>query len=229
MKNLIYLVLLLWGNIVMAAEDPALRKSRLFILSGQSNMVRLDPGLTFTPTLKKAFPDDDIVVIKDAKGGKPISRWYKKAVPETGDKAAGIGDLYDRLIGKVKAEIDKKQFSTITFVWMQGESDAKDGHGDQYESELRGVIGQLKQDMQRDDLYVVLGRISDFGLQHQKLKSDWEKVRNAQMHIAETEPYTTWVDTDDLNGDNDRLHYTDDGYLKFGARLAQAAIALLKK
>jgi len=228
MRKIICIVLLFWFTMAVAVEDAQPHKTRLFILSGQSNMVRLDPDVSFTPALKKAFPDDRVIVIKDAKGGQPIRRWNKKALPSKGETAA-VGNLYDRLIAKVKADAVKNNFSTVTFVWMQGERDAKEQHGDQYAAELRSVLDQLKQDIGRDDIYVVLGRLSDYGLKRPKLRNEWEKVRNAQMQVAGADSRSAWVDTDDLNGDKDELHYTDEGYAKFGERLAQAAITLLTK
>ncbi|POZ53455.1 sialate O-acetylesterase [Methylovulum psychrotolerans] len=227
MKAIVMGSMLFWGGVSMA--NQSLHKNRLFILSGQSNMARLNPDDTFTPTLQKAFPNDHVVVIKDAQGGQPISRWTKPSASSEGNLQSKVGDLYDRLLSTVKVSSADGHFDTVTFVWMQGESDANKRQGEQYESKLRAVIGQLKQDMQRDDLYVIVGRISDFGFKRQDKKSDWEKVRNAQVHIAETDNHATWVDTDDLNGGMDRLHYTDEGYKTLGERFAQAAITLIKK
>ena len=56
----------------------------LFILSGQSNMARLDPSDSFTPTVIKEFGSDNVIVVKDAKGGQPIRRWYKNWKPAKG-------------------------------------------------------------------------------------------------------------------------------------------------
>ncbi|MBT9097586.1 hypothetical protein KFZ76_07685 [Methylovulum psychrotolerans] len=226
MKIIIMGSVLFWSGISMA--NQSIHKNRLFILSGQSNMVRLNPDDTFTPALQKAFPNDHVVVIKDAQAGQAISRWTKPSASEW-DLQTKVGDLYDRLIGVVKANSADGHFDTVMFVWMQGESDANKHQGDQYESKLRSVISQLKQDMQRNDIYVILGRISDFGFKRQNRKSDWEKVRNAQVRIAETDNHAAWVDTDDLNGGIDRLHYTDEGYKTLGERFAQAAITLIKK
>ena len=52
----------------------------LFVLSGQSNMVRLNPNVSFTPAVKAAFGKDNAIVVKDAVGAQPIRRWYKKRV-----------------------------------------------------------------------------------------------------------------------------------------------------
>ena len=44
----------------------------LFILSGQSNMVGLDPVLSFTPAFKKGFGEEKVMVVHHAEGG---NRW----------------------------------------------------------------------------------------------------------------------------------------------------------
>ena len=61
----------------LAPAPAAEKKVRLFILSGQSNMAGLNPDLSFTPAIKKEFPDDKVIVVKHAIGGRPIRLWYK--------------------------------------------------------------------------------------------------------------------------------------------------------
>lgn len=231
MKNnaFILLLLLITADAAIALDTAKSKATHVFILAGQSNMVRLDPAVSFTPTLKLAFPNDDIIVIKDAKGGQPIRRWYKKAEAGKTRQSARIGDLYEQVLTRAQAALPSAGADSITLVWMQGESDAKENNGDRYADQLRGVLDQFKQDLGRDDLYFVLGRISDFGLKRQNRRSEWEKIRAAQMRVAEADSRGAWVDTDDLNGDRDHLHYTDEGYRVFGERLAQAAIRQLKK
>src|SRR5690606_8367164 len=98
------LLVLLSGQTAVAAE----KAKRLFILSGQSNMARLKPETTFTPTLKKLFPDDEIVVVKSAQGGQPIRRWYKAWQPPPGVADNGKiqnGDLYELLMKAVEPAI----------------------------------------------------------------------------------------------------------------------------
>src|SRR5262249_2826370 len=87
------------------AQEEA-KKVRLFILSGQSNMVGLKPEVSFTPTVKKAFPDDEVIVVHSAKGGEPIRRWYRDWKPAPGAESSKLkgsnGDLYEVLMEKVK-------------------------------------------------------------------------------------------------------------------------------
>ncbi len=204
------------------------KKTHLFILSGQSNMAGLNPDISFTPTVTKAFADDQVIVVKDARGGQPIRRWYKKWKPAQGDSPKADGALYDSLMKKVNAAIKDKQADSITFVWMQGERDAKEKHGQVYEKSLLGLIEQLSDDLKRTDVNFVIGRLSDYSNDDKKY-AHWTMVRKAIVKVGESGPRGAWVDTDDLNGPKNGLHYTKDGYKELGKRFADKAIALVRK
>ncbi|NQT40665.1 MAG: acetyl xylan esterase [Planctomycetes bacterium] len=208
-----------------ATSAAAEGKVRLFILSGQSNMAGLPPQVSFTPTVEKAFSADEVIVVKDAVGGQPIRQWYKQWKPAEGPAPETTGVLYDRLITKVRAAIEGKKVDTMSFVWMQGERDAKELHSTVYEKSLAGLVEQLRTDLGRDDITVVIGRLSD----HLKNNQHWDGVRAAQVAVAEKDPLGDWVDTDDLNGPRDGLHYDKPGYVELGKRFAEKTIALLNK
>lgn len=208
------------------APAKADEKHHLFILSGQSNMAGLNPDRTFTPAVKKAL--GNVTVIKSAQGGQPIRRWYKKWKPADGEVAANNGDLYDKLMNAVKYDKIAPKPDTITFVWMQGERDAREKHGAVYAASMRGLIDQLQADIDRKDINFVIGRLSDFG-NDGKRYAHWNQVRKAQVDVAQADPRGAWVDTDDLNGPKDDLHYTKEGYDQLGQRFAEQAIELINK
>lgn len=214
---------------VLAGSAPAADEgANLFILSGQSNMAGLNPAASFTPAVEKAFGAENVLVVKDALGAQPIRRWFKNWKPAKGEGPEATGDLYDRLMEEVKAATAGKRPKTVTFVWMQGERDAKEGHGDVYAASLKGLIEQLQADLGRQDINFVIGRLSDFGNEG-KGYPDWMKVREAQAKVAEDAPRGAWVDTDDLNGPGNGLHYTQEGYVELGSRFAGKAIELIRK
>jgi hypothetical protein len=74
----------------------------LFILSGQSNMARLIPKESFTPTLEAKFGKENIIVVKVAKGTQPIRRWYKQWKPLVGNTPKPNPILYNRLMDQLK-------------------------------------------------------------------------------------------------------------------------------
>lgn len=202
-------------------------KVHLFILSGQSNMVGLNPDASFTPTVTQALAPDKVIVVKNAWDGQPIRRWHKQWKPAKDRKVAGdntYGDLYDRLMSTVRPAIEGKEPATITFCWMQGEGDAMELHGDVYADSMRGVIQQLRTDLKRSDVKVVIGRLNDCA----NGKNHWDKVREAQVEVAKTDPLVSWVDTDDLNGPTDDVHFNEAGYTELGKRFALSALGFNK-
>lgn len=220
--------ILLSAVLLLAAAAAAEAKTHLFILSGQSNMAGLPPEVSFIPTVKKLLPDDTHIFVKDAKGGQPIRRWFKAWKPASGgDMPAADGQLYDALLKKVREAVGDKKVDTVTFVWMQGERDAKENHGKVYADALKGLIAQLSKDLGRDDVNFVIGRLSDSG--NGNAKTHWDMVREAQVKVAESSPRGAWVDTDDLNGPKNDLHYTKDGYKVLGQRFAEKAVELIGK
>ena len=122
------------------------------------------PEEAFGPTVEKALGKDKVIVVQDALGGQPIHRWWKQWKDPEGKKAAQTGDLYDRLMGKVKPAVKGQKLASVSFVWMQGERDAKMGWGDLYEEALLGLHAQLAKDLGRNakEMTFVIGRLSDF-------------------------------------------------------------------
>jgi hypothetical protein len=227
----VVIVLLISSSLIHATSGK-----HLFILSGQSNMEGMHHWKDFTPQIKQAFGADNIIVVWDAKGGEPISRWYKSWKSSRGDIPKLRGDLYDRLMQKVITQTSGQKLSSVSFLWMQGETDARNGDGDVYRESLTGLVRQLSEDLRRDDINVIIGRISDYDMQNREFPH-WTLVRNEQIKFSENYPRSSWFDTDDLNDGLDRLgkqvtndlHYSKIGYEILGKRFADHAIQLIKK
>ena len=229
---LVWMVCVLSGVGVWAGD----KGSHLFILSGQSNMAGLNPELSFIPAVEKAFGKERVLVVKDALGGQPIRRWDKGwDTPIQGKDYLG-GDLYDRLMLKVSMTIRGQQIDSVTFVWMQGERDARESLADVYGASFNRVLDQVKADLKLKELNMVIGRLSDFDMENKRYPH-WTKIRDVQEALAKNNPRGEWVDTDDLNdGVNKKgkaikndLHYSVEGYKILGQRFADAAIRLVRK
>ena len=208
----------------------------LFILSGQSNMVGLKPEESFLPTIEATFGKGNVIVVKDAMGGQPIRRWYRDWKPAVGDTPVAKPDLYDSLMKKIRSSIIDQKILTITFVWMQGERDAREKLGNVYEQSLSGLYRQLSRDLMRNDINFVIGRLSDFGMTSPQYP-DWKLIREIQQGLGESNPRFGWINTDDLNDGLDRngkavqndLHMSAQGYIELGRRFAEKAIELINR
>jgi len=225
MKKLSLSVLVVMA--VAATVGAGEQGKHLFILSGQSNMTYMNPKLSFIPAVEEAFGKENVIVVKDDKPARPISDWYKNWKSSKGSTPKSTGGLYNRLINKVNAAIKGQQIATVTFIWMQGERDAKIKEAEVYVASLKGLVKQLSDDLKRDDLNVIIGRINDHAMSNRS-HPHWTKIREAQVQTAKELPRADWVDTDDLNGSRNGIHATKDGFVTMGKRFAEKAIALVK-
>ena len=221
---------------VPKADSQKPDKQHLFILSGQSNMAGLKPEESFIPRIESEFGPANVVIVKDAHGGQPIRRWYRKWESSAGEKLEPTGDLYDRLMKKVTSATGERTFDTVTFIWMQGERDAREQHADVYAKSFLGLVEQLKSDLDHQKIRVVIGRLSDFDMSNKRYP-DWTRIREVQVELARKFQLGAWVDTDDLNDGFNRqgkeikndLHYSEQGYKTLGRRFAESAINLIRK
>ena len=163
-------------SINLLAEDS--NKKHLFILSGQSNMHGMKVKDSFGPAIEKEFGKDSIVIVKTAHGGTAIKQWAYSRKRNT------HGPAYHGLMSKVKEATTNLKFDSVTFIWMQGESDALQKKSKQYyKSSLKSIMTQIKKDLSLEKFYFVLGRISD----HQLDNPYWTGIREALVEIADSD------------------------------------------
>jgi len=225
--------LILMCNIAIAQHE---NEKHLFILSGQSNMQLLRPKESFAPILNDKYGKRNVIISKYALGTQSIRRWYKNWNPPKGINAKAEPDLYNSLMVNVQKLIKNQNLKTITFIWMQGERDAKKGYGSVYENSLLGLYHQLSKDLGRTDINFIIGRLSDFGNENQKWP-DWNLIREIQVKVAESNDRFGWINTDDLNSGINRkgiavendIHMSAEGYVIMGERFATKAIEIIQK
>ncbi len=223
---------MIFAMVLLAGSVPAAEEGKhLFILSGQSNMAGMNPNISFIPAVEKEFGKENVIVVKDARSGRAIKDWSKYQGSLDGKGHANSrGGLYNKLMKKVKPAIEGQKLQTVTFLWMQGERDAKLKYSDNYEKAFKKLIQQVEADVGKKDINFVIGRISDYGMKMEH----WVKIRKIHVKLAEDSPRGEWVDTDDLNDKTrgpkswDDLHLTKDGYKILGERFAAKAIELIK-
>ncbi len=238
MQHFVFGLLILMSSFAVAADKPA----HLFILSGQSNMAGMNPKSGFEPEAAKLFPDADVAYIKVAFGGQPIRLWVAEwdeiatkhgldpAKVREKDKAKGT--LYYQPILDQFAALLKKHPNpaSVTFCWMQGERDAREGLHPAYADALQQLIANLRRDLKQPNMNFVIGRLSDHG---KPTDANWQAVRKAQVDLSKADSRGAWVDCDDLNNKEkngtmtDDLHYTKEGYELLGRRYVRQAKALM--
>ena len=241
MKIITFLTLLLNISLVTAADKPV----HLFILSGQSNMARMNPNAGFMPEAKKLFKDEEVVYIKVSKGSQPICRWleeWQDIAKENGLDEKHIQrihrnskvDLYQSIMDKYKETLkEHPRLTSVTFCWMQGETDAQARAQAAYKDALKLLITKLRRDLQRLDMNIVIGRISDYAIDNPESGS--VEIRKIQREIVDEDDRGAWVDVDDLNDmevngkmQNDVHYNRPEGYITLGQRFVRQGYALIK-
>ena len=206
----------------------------LFILSGQSNMTGgLKAG--FAQKVEDTYGKENVVVVHHSKSGRGIRFWDKdyrfpdkyrfpgKGVPSARSKQQH-GQEYGPLIKKVREAFEGKAFDTVTFVWMQGESDGGRGLGAVYEESFLRLLERIKNDLERKDVGFVIGRINDSRMGD----PNWRRVREVQVKLAKDSPNGEWIDTDDLSDPENGVHFPKENYQKLGERFGQKAFDLIR-
>ena len=206
----------------------------LFILSGQSNMTGAVRN-AFFDRVQERFGKKNASVVMRMKSGRGIRFWVADYRQPAGrgisQKAMNSnGQEYKALIEDALTAAKNQSFDSVGFIWMQGESDANNRLSEVYEESFLKLVGQLRKDLKRVDLYYVIGRINDYA----KSRPDnvhWKRVRETQIKLGKT-PGNAWIDTDDLNGGNadnpdGDIHFPREGALRLGRRFADKAIEMI--
>ncbi|MBN2296812.1 MAG: hypothetical protein JXM70_30585 [Pirellulales bacterium] len=180
------------------------------------------PEVSFGASLKKAFPRDDIYIVKYANGGtNQAVQWNPN----------GTGGEYNKFKSAVEAAVKNLTNAGCKpkicgMIWMQGESDTlKHRYAVKYEKNLRNFISKVRDDFDTSDMPFVLGRIVTFYGD----PADNALVRAAQVTVAKDTKNVAWIDTDDLSwkGAYDG-HYGTEGQIILGRRFAAKILELLK-
>ncbi|MEM9282579.1 MAG: sialate O-acetylesterase [Verrucomicrobiota bacterium] len=210
-----------------APQAPEKKQSaHLFLLSGQSNMAGLNPEEAFVPAVVNAFGEDGAIVVKAAYGAKSIQHWYK---PDSNKSTDSRNWLYRELIGKTRFAIANREIQSVTLCWMQGEADAaREESTSAYAENFEGLLQQLRDDLGRDDIQFVIGRLSDHS--NPEKYEAWGQMRQTQEQIADSTRLGRWIDTDAFNGDDNNLHYPsgENGKVALAKTFAAQAIELAR-
>jgi hypothetical protein len=200
--------------------------------------------LTFATEMKKLFPNENIALIKYARGGSSI---HIDAARDFGcwepDYFKGNGiNQYDHFLTTINnafaaTDIDKDgepdELIPTGIVWMQGESDAAFAPeiAKQYTQNLKRLIDLFRAALRNDDLPVVVGRISDSGQDETDgLVWDYgEEVRRQQAKFVNTDRNAALVKSTDSYGYSDKWHYNTEGYLDLGKQFAKKMAELHNK
>jgi len=187
-----------------------------------ANQGRFGPELAFGRAMRKAFPADEIYLIKTAAGGTSMFKhWHTKN---------GGGPMLKRFLSRARAAFKNLEENNIKstidgMLWMQGESDAAQGMGAEYEASLRTFIKEMRREFQASEMPFILGRILP---SFDKPKGNGPLVRAAQESVAKELKNVAWFDTDDIELYN-KGHYNHNGQIELGNTFAQHFLSVVAR
>ncbi|MGD7652843.1 MAG: sialate O-acetylesterase [Verrucomicrobiales bacterium] len=186
-----------------------------------ANKGRFGPELAFGRAIHQAFPDDDIYLIKTAAGGTSMHKHW------TVDN--GGGPMLKRFRATAQAalkDLEKRKvpYTIDGMLWMQGESDADQGKGAEYDASLRKFIKTMRSEFKQSGMPFIMGRIITT---FDKPKGNGPLVRATQETIAREVKHVACFDTDDFPRIN-KGHYNHVGQIELGKAFAKHFLNMVK-
>ena len=216
----------------------------MFSFDGHENIMSnlFGAELSFAKRMQELYPNEKIAIIKYSHGGTSIDSIQKVASwdPEyNGDKDKMGINQYDFFLRTMQnayaiSDIDgdghPDRLIPSGIVWMQGESDGV--HTEEvalrYYTNLKRLMDLIRAALHKDDLPVVIGKISDSGMNKEgKMWKYGELVQYAQEKYARIDKNAAIVRDTKEYGYSDGAHYNSAGYVSLGESFASLLYELI--
>lgn len=148
-------------------------------------------------------------------------------------------ELFHRLIGEINRSANNMPEHKIGwlagFFWIQGESDAKSSSEQPaialaYYQNLKALIESIRRKFDCPFLPVVIARIAVPEVDARGRRFSYRNIiRGAQEALARNDNFIGMISTDDLPKQPDNLHFTSQGQLEMGRKLAEAWLCLAEQ
>lgn len=202
---------------------------------------RFGPEIEFGRAMAKAWPNETIGIVKQAKGGTGIlawsPAWTKEKADLTGDGYKG--NLWKALTDKVRRARESADCEVKAFVWQQGGKDMRKlDTGKAYLENLKALIMGLRKETGIAKLPFILGsyRMGEIpddlsGIDLVKLGAKHGRpgaayVLQAQFDIQKVAPPCKMVPLRNLERHPGDVHYNTNGQLELGGLFAKGYLAL---
>lgn len=205
-----------WTTLSPQRQDPYVRYAREFF----------GPEIPLARTLRSGGVER-LAIVKIGYFGSTLAEDWRPGATAGNQLYRLLVEQTRQALALLRAAGDEPRITG--FFWMQGETDgASDAQAANYESNLRTFVARVRTDLGAEatggagragPLPVVLGRV---GPRPARGYAYQERVRSAQVRVAETTERVRWVDTDDLPRDTDGVHLLAAGVLTLGERWAVA-------
>ncbi len=208
-----------------------------FKSDGTTNQLsdRFGPELLFGRTMAALNAGTRIAIIKYSFGGTALAHGAGFGNWDPDSRDGHDINQYDHALaaidkawsaGDIDGDGHADTMVPAGIVWMQGEADAHDSPrtADAYRGNLERMMNLLRAALRRDDLPVVIGKITDSGMDEDgQLMHYIETVQQAQADFVEADACAAYVTvTDSLAYLDDGWHYDSEGFIRMGTAFAEA-------
>lgn len=199
---------------------------------------RFGAELSLAQALREQYPHDRIALIKYARNGTSIDSqaagsmgcWDPAFLQRENQYAHCLSTLRQAFAHTdLDGDGQLEELVPAGICWMQGESDGSFGQDValRYQQHLGQLMSHLRAALLDAKLPVVIGKISDSGLNdRKKVWAFTELVQHAQEQYVASDPHAAIIRDTMHYGYSDPHHYDTKGYLSLGRRFAEALIAL---
>ena len=175
------------------------------------------PEITFGRTIADRWSEENIAIIKHGRGGSGLA--------DDWDPDATSGkQLYRQFANQIESATqllrdEGNEYRMAGMLWLQGESDSSVDRerAEAYQKNLEELIAMLRADVNEPELPFVIAQIKKGADIHPESGGPWmifsNIVQEAQVRVAEADPFGAWVATDDLP-ERDPAHLNSEGMMK---------------
>jgi hypothetical protein len=164
-----------------------------------AGMQRLGPGYYFAKTISEAYPDKDLGLVVNARGGTTIEEW-QKSVPN---------GYYQKSLERLKTAL--AQGGTLkAILWHQGESNYNTP--ETYTAQLKQMVADYRTDLGLSELPFFAGQIGQW-------RSDYDAINTVLLTIPKHISHAYIISSAGLV-DIDTLHFDSQSQRTLGKRYA---------
>ena len=158
-----------------------------------------------------AHPETEVGIIPCADGGTQISQWLPQEI------------LFENAVNHAKLAMRTSVLKGI--LWHQGENDCFGEKYTLYAKRFRFVMNELRKELGRPDLPIIIGGLGDFLGKFEKypeVAQNYVKINGILQELGKEYPNCTFVSAEGLGANSDNLHFNAQALKELGIRYYQA-------
>lgn len=203
---------------------------------------RFGAELSFARTMAKHFPDKKIAIVKYSVGGTGLhlNTGYGNWSPDFRDGAGK--NQYDYVLNTINNAFSVKDIDgdgendilvPAGIIWMQGEADANKSveSANAYLSNLNRLMELIRAALRKDDVPVIIGKITDSGLGDKNKMPYIKIVQLAQQMFVEQDICAAYMEHTESYpyNEKDTWHYLSEGFVSMGEDFANVYATAIQK